>query len=563
MRDQRVGAVDRRERSLRAEVRLGRRALALCLALIPLGMACGDGADAPDPVADEPGGPRVEANGEALAGERLDAASGLAVFRGIPYAAPPVGGLRWRPPAPHAPRRGPQDATRFGPACPQLQGNADWYRTVAAGFGRAPDIIPDLEHVDEDCLTLNVWTRNLEGGAPQPVMVWIHGGGNTDGYSWEPNYRGHNLARRGVVVVSIQYRLGALGFMAHPALSAESERGVSGNYGILDQIAALQWVRENIAAFGGDPQRVTVFGESAGGGDIGTLIASPLARGLFARAIVQSGGYPLNSTQTVREEEAMGVQLMNALGVGADLGAMRALGWREIVAAVPEALPDHYYDAVVDGWLLPTPAAAIFGASRQNAVDLLIGSTANDWRMYLPKPVEERHLREALETHVLPEDLPAARAVLEAAGRADLLAQLDRLAGAAYFHCPSLAMARAMRRVTPRVYVYRFSRVRPEGDALLAYHGAEIPYVFDTADEWLPSDATDRALTQAVMGYWVNFAESGDPNGEGLPEWPVFDPRTEDHQDLGDEVRSARGIDPALCHFLDRARVAKLEAYAR
>jgi para-nitrobenzyl esterase len=558
MSKRRCRAVEHLEKRPSAATQLARGALALCLALAPIGVACGDGAEA--------SAPTLEAGGEILVGERLDAASGLAVFRGIPYAAAPLGALRWRPPIPHAARRGPQDATRFGPACPQLQSNADWYRIVATGFGRSPHVVPDLEHIDEDCLTLNVWSRNLEGDAPQPVMVWIHGGGNTDGYAWEPNYLGHNLARRGVVVVSIQYRLGALGFMAHPALSAESERGVSGNYGILDQIAALQWVRENIAAFGGDPQRVTVFGESAGGGDIGALIVSPLARGLFARAIVQSGGSPLNRRQTVRDEEAMGVRLMEALDVGASpqpLSGMRALGWPEIVAAVQEALPDHYYDAVVDGWLLPEPAAALFRASRHSAVDLLIGSTANDWLMYLPQPVEEQHLRTALETHVLPEDRPAARAVLETTAGSGLAARLDRLAGAAHFHCPSLAMARAMRRVVPRVYVYRFSRVRPGGTTLLAYHGAEIPYVFDTADDWLPGDATDRALTQAMLGYWVNFAEKGDPNGEGLPEWPVFDPQAEDHQDLGDEVRSARGIDPDLCRILDRARAAKLEAYAR
>jgi len=518
------------------------------------------------PACAEPAAPAVEAGGEILIGERLDTATGLAVFRGIPFAAPPVGELRWRPPAPHAPRAGPQDATHFGPACPQMQGSPDWYRMVAAGFGRSPDVVPDLEHIAEDCLTLNVWSRNVGGEALQPVMVWIHGGGNLNGCAWEPNYHGHNLARRGVVVVSIQYRCGALGFMAHPALSAESERGVSGNYGILDQIAALQWVRRNIAAFGGDPQRVTVFGESAGGGDIGTLIVSPLARGLFARAIVQSGGFPLNHTQTVRDEEAMGVRLMESLGVGASpqaLRDMRALDWREIVAAVPKVLADHYYDAVVDDWLLPEPAAAIFRASRHDAVDLLIGSTADEWLMYLPKPVEERHLREALEAHVLPEDRDAARAVLETTARPGLAARLDRLTSAAEFHCTSLAMARAMRRVTPRVYVYRFSRVRPGGAAVLAYHGGEIPYVFDTADDWLPGDATDRALTDAMLGYWVNFAQKGDPNGEGLPEWPVFDAQTEDHQDLGDEIRSAREIDPALCRILDRARAAKLEAYAR
>jgi para-nitrobenzyl esterase len=281
---------------------------------------------------------------------------------------------------------------------------------------------------------------------------------------------------------------------------------------------------------------------------------------------MQSGGYQFNSTQTLRDEEAFGIQLMNALGVGYapdPLRSMRELPWRKIVEAVSEVLPGHYYDAVIDGWLLPAPAAAIFRAAEQPAVDFLIGFNANEWLMYVSEPAEERQLHAALEVHVLQEDWPAVHSALETTAPADLAGRLDRLAGAAYFHCPSLAMAREMRRVTERVYVYRFSRVRPNGAALLAYHGGEIPYVFDTADDWLPGDATDRKLAQAMLGYWVNFARTGDPNGEGLPEWPAFDPQAEDHQDLGDEVRSAQGIDPDLCRILDRARAAKLEAYAR
>jgi para-nitrobenzyl esterase len=513
-----------------------------------------------------PDGPRVEAGGETLVGELLDEATGLSAFRGIPYAAPPVGSRRWRPPARHVPRQGPQDATRFGPACPQLQSNPEWYRNVAGGFGHPPDVVPDLERIGEDCLTLNVWSSAPGGGELRPVMVWIHGGGNADGYAHEPNYLGHNLARRGVVVVSIQYRLGPLGFLAHPALSAESERGVSGNYGILDQIAALRWVGRNIEAFGGDPRRVTAFGESAGAADIGTLIGSPLGRGLFQRAILQSGGYPLNRAQTLQDEEALGVRITAALGIGESaqaLGSLRARPWREILEGVKKARPDHDWNAVIDGWLLPKPAASIFDAAEQNTVELLIGSNANEWFMYLADPVTEADLRTALGDHVLEEDRGEATSLLEKTAPGGLREQLDRLTGSADFHCPSLAIARSMRRLTDRVFVYRFSRVRPGGAKLLAYHGAEIPYVFDTADRWLPGDAVDRALTDVVLAYWVQFAKTGDPNRAGLPDWPAFRPDTEDHQVLGDRVRSARGLDRELCRILDRRRRERSNAAGR
>jgi para-nitrobenzyl esterase len=523
------------------------------IALAVLGTACADPAI--------PAGPTLEAGGEVLIGETLDAASGLAVFRGIPFAAPPIGLLRWRSPTHHTPRLGPRDATRFGPACPQSQSNPDWYRMVAAGFGVAPDVVPDLENISEDCLYLNVWTQNLGGAARQPVMVWIHGGGNRDGYAHEPNYLGHELARHGVVVVSIQYRLGALGFLAHPALSAESARGVSGNYGILDQIAALRWIRANIAAFGGDPDRITLFGESAGAGDIGTLIASPLAAGLFQRAIVQSGGYQLDSVQTLRDEEALGTTLLDALGVGDELGRlerMRALPWQRLVEGAAKAQPAPSFDAIIDGWLLPEPAAAIFAKGAHNHVQLLIGFTADEWYMYVPRDVGAAELDAALEARVLEADRPAARALLDASPRPGTRAQLARLTSAADFQCPSLAMAREMRGAGDAAYLYRFSRVRPGGERVLAYHGAEIPYVFDTADAWLPADATDRRLTDAMLAYWTAFAKTGDPNRTGLPAWPVFDPVGEDHLDLGDEIRSARGIERELCRVLDGTRAAKL-----
>ena len=502
--------------------------------------------------------PVVKAGGEVLVGAHVDANGGMAVFRGIPYAAPPVGELRWRPPEPHVPRAGNQDASRFGSACPQLQGNPDWYRDVAQKFGRSPDEIPELTDIREDCLYLNVWSQNLDSDAPQPVMVWIHGGGNVNGFSHEPNYLGHNLAKRGVVVVSINYRLGALGFMTHPALTAESDRKVSGNYGLLDQIAALEWVRDNIAIFGGDPDRVTVFGESAGAADIGTLIASPLARGLFRRAIIQSGGYPLYDTATASDDAVFGVEFMSALGVGdgpGQLEKMRALPWQEIIAAVPSAAPGRFSGAVVDGWLLPEPAADIFEAQEQNPTEIVIGSNANEWLMYLPQPVEEQQLHAVLKQKIREGHRAEVLAALHKSVNGDVAAKLDLLTGATDFHCPSLAIADAQSQLTDRVFVYRFSRVRPEGEKLLAYHGAEIPYVFDTADDWLPADRVDRALTDTMLAYWTQFAKTGDPNGAGLPNWPAFDPRRDVHQDLGDEVRTATGLQREFCEALYRGHL--------
>jgi len=507
---------------------------------------------------------RIEAAGESLQGEVLDPETGLVVFRGVPFAAAPVGGNRWRPPSPHTPRQGVQDATAFGPACPQQQGNPEFYRFVAERFGAAPERVPLMENISEDCLYLNVWVKNPGAGAKRPVMVWIYGGGNKNGYAQEPEYLGGNFARRDVVYVSINYRVGALGFLAHQGLSAESERGVSGNYGILDQVAALHWVQDNIAAFGGDPENVTVFGESAGAGDIATLIVSPLARGLFKRAISQSGGYPVDIFYTLEQAQKNGARVAEHLGMedpqdpAGTVKAMRALDWRTVVDGAAESGEGDYSEVAIDGWVLTDALAASYLEGAVHDVDLMIGANRNENYPWVKEDPTADDLSESLASFGKPysAELAALLADQEDIG---VRLQIDRLESGRDFLCPSLFIADAMARHDHRVYFYYFTRVRPGGNRLLAYHGAEISYAHGTAYEWMPADQTDHDLTEMMGQYWVNFAVNGSPNGKGLPEWPAFTASGGEYQELGDAVAPGAGLEPKLCGILSRKRLARLK----
>src|SRR5690349_4926996 len=317
-------------------------------------------ADLPPPA---PSAPRATVDGGGLAG-RVDPATRVLVFEGIPYAAPPVGDLRWRPPRPAASWQGVRPASRLGHNCMQHQ-----------PYG---DITPDVAGKSEDCLYLNVWTQSTEGR--RPVMVWIHGGGFFAGFGGEERHNGGPLARKGAVVVTLNYRLGAFGFMAHPALAAASPDHSSGNYGLLDQIAALQWVQRNIAHFGGDPSRVMIFGESAGAMSVGTLIGSPLAKGLFQRAILESGtGTTLMQRRT--DAEALGVKFATALGVtGTDAAAaaqLRALPADSVLAAAVRIQPNRgspVFFPSIDGRVLPQPVDSAITLGKANVVPVIVGS---------------------------------------------------------------------------------------------------------------------------------------------------------------------------------------------
>jgi para-nitrobenzyl esterase len=433
----------------------------------------------------------------------------LTVYRGIPFAAPPVGDLRWRPPQPAAKWAGVRDASHFAP---------DPYQ----GDGKG--------NVSEDCLYLNIWTPAKSPGEKLPVLVWIYGGGFSFGSTSTPVHNGEHLARKGVVLVSINYRVGTLGFLAHPELSAESPDHTSGNYGLLDQIAGLQWVQRNIAAFGGDPARVTIFGESAGGISVSMLCASPLARGLFRGAISQSGGsfgpprpttYPGENMRRLPDAERLGVAYATKAGA-ASLAALRQLP--------PEKLPGGWGTGtawpIIDGRVIPDDQHKLYEAGRYNDVALLIGYNSDEGLSFSREKTPAEY-RAGVEQRYGPfaEQLLAAYPV-----GTDSVPKTarDLMRDAAFgWHTWSWAVLQTKTGRSP-VYVYYFDQHpdRPPGSPEADHgmpHGVDVPYVFQTLD---PKDARltpgDFAISETVATYWTNFAKHADPNGPGVPFWPRF-----------------------------------------
>ena len=471
----------------------------------------------------------------------LSADGAIAHFLGVPYAAPPVGELRWRSPKPPVTPTGPVDATRFAPACYQGMHIVDWYRGVVRGFGGDPATVIAPEF-SEDCLYLNAWTPSLGDSQLRPVMVYVHGGSNKGGWAYEPNYVGEMLARKGVVVVSVAYRLGALGFFSHPDL-AES------NFALQDLAAALHWVRDNVAALGGDPDNITLFGESAGANNIAHLLVSPLTQGQFQRVILQSGGWIMDARGTRADHLALGQRLEEALAPSGGVEALREVPAAKLLAAAETVYQDHFFDPVVDGQSLLEPAARTFGSGEFASVDMLIGSNANEWLMYL----EEGATVEAW----LEENLPAVqhRAALSLLQDVETeMGRLDRLQSAQGYVCPSMRLAELIRQRGGRSWLYLFSKVRDGklAGSMGAYHGAELPYVFDTHDSWLPTSTDDRLLTLRMMDAWVNFAGTGDPGTAEL-DWPAFTAEQMDSVVLDTAITSGQHRDAELCRLLDSA----------
>lgn len=450
------------------------------------------------------GGPVVRVTGGEIRGRLVD---GGAAFKKIPYARPPLGELRWRAPQPVAPWSGIREAAAFSVACTQL--SEGWNRRLVEDSG-------------EDCLYLNVATPEWPPKGKHPVFVWIHGGSNTAGSGEAAGFDQRTLVRRGLVLVTINYRLGALGFLVHPEL------GSSGNFGLMDQIAALQWVRKNIAKFGGDPSNVTAAGESAGAFDISLLMTSPLAKGLFQRAIVESGAASgFNWPMTAAHAEANGRKL-------GTIRYLRTLGPREILQAAKDSSNNDRtgLQTSVDGYVLPRPPAVVFAEGLQARVPMITGSNAQETGGDMPA----ERLREAIQKAYG----NLADRALKLYGSPDLLYGVPgrQWTTDLEFRCPSAAQALAHAAAGNVTYEYEFERPLPGQTA--TFHSSELNFVFGTWGENVKLAPEDRKLSEQVQAYWANFARSGDPNGEGLPAWPKFTVKSQDYMAFTDNGAVAK-----------------------
>lgn len=508
-------------------------------------------------------GPSVQVTGGELRGY-LGAPG--AVFKGIPYAEPPVGALRWREPQPVKPWKSVHDATRYSAACMQNPiGTGVFIGPLASRYGVSYAV--PAWRLSEDCLYLNIWTPEWPAKQSHAVMFWIHGGSNRIGSGNEPAYDGAELARHGVLVVTINYRLGPLGFFAHPALTRESPHHASGNYGLLDQLAALGWVRDNIARFGGDPARVTVFGESAGAVNTGMLLCSPLARGLFARVIMESGpvlgiGYAHSLTEGERFGERVASLALRGQTGGASLERLRSVPAQDIRRAAAQAArqePDPGF--VLDGWVLPRTPQAVFAAGNEQPVGILIGNNGREASAFRGGAAAERLAADEGPKKTLRicygHMAPVAMAAYVIDTHTGRTAAADEWLNDALMTCPSAAMAALHEATGQRTYVYQFLRSVPgKGQSDLgSFHSLELPYVFGALHRpgwnWLPFQKLDDGLAATVESYWTNFAQTGDPNGPGLPRWRPFMSNSGDYLEFANDGRAMprQGVRPTFCNL--------------
>jgi len=452
---------------------------------------------------------RVKVDGGLLQGTSED---GLTVYRGIPFAAPPVGELRWRAPQPAAKWEGVKQADKFGARCYQ-------------GGRGAPGI-----DTSEDCLYLNVWSPAKSASGRIPVLVWIYGGGFSAGATSEPTYSGEKLAKRGVVLVSIAYRVGQMGFFVHPGLSAENQHHVSGNYGLLDMISGLQWVQRNIAAFGGDPHHVTIFGESAGGIAVSMLCASPLAKGLFQGAISQSGGsfgpprpgatQPGENMKRLADAESSGAAYAKSAGAEsiADLRKITAdklpAGGRGGGMSWP----------IIDGYVIPDDQYKLYAAGKFNDTPILVGYNSDEGQTFSRVSTPEAYIASVKERYG-----PFADKLIKAypPGEGKVSKTARDLARDATFGWHTWIWARLQsQKGKGKAYLYCFDQ-HPDYPAdspragFGSPHGQDVAYVFQHLNP-LQAVPSDQAISDAMAAYWTNFAKYGDPNGQGVPRWPVF-----------------------------------------
>ena len=465
----------------------------------------------------------------SLRGETLD---GINIFRGIPFAAAPTGDLRWRNPQSHPGWEGVRDATKFGKICPQNDG------LVALTGGSLPE-------TSEDCLFLNIWSPNGIQAKPLPVMFWIHGGGLSLGWSNQELYRGHEFAKRNVVLVTVNYRLGPLGFLAHPELAKESSHGASGNYGFHDQLAALQWVQNNISLFGGDPSNVTIFGESAGGTSVFALVASPLSQGLFHRAIAQSPW--ISDTNIAQQNEpnafvksshAQGLEWASNIKPNAIKGidGLRKLSADKIISSESNFQPGIN----IEGWFMSEDPETLFAEGQQLDIPMIIGTNRDEGTLFMG----QNNYREkgALETMVRATYGDKTGKVVELylkSGSPNVREAVNQFMTDSMFLNGARNMLYGTEKISSKYYQYFFSRSNQLIPMLGANHALELGYVFNTTAlaPKSPAGPTDRAIADSMIRHWVQFAKNGNPNSDELLTWPAYDTSSQQYKEFGDEIR--------------------------
>ena len=495
--------------------------------------------------------PVVTLKSGSLQGDKLGPSG--AVFKGIPFAAPPVGPLRWREPMPVASWKGSRAARQYGSAC--AQPNMGWNASL-------------VPTASEDCLYLNVWSPRLDSAAHLPVMVWIHGGAFTGGSGTDPMFDGERLSARGVVLVTFNYRLGVLGFFSHPQLGTEVG-GVTGNFGLLDQIAALRWVHENIERFGGDPSAVTIFGQSAGGGSVVALLTSPVAKGRFRNAIVESGAMlsPQSAT-TLSAAQATGERFADK----ATLDQLRALStkdllerWGAFVAGVPQGGPQAravQAGPIVDGHALTEDPAAVFATGREQRVPLIIGNNAREGF----GRTSDAELPQIIQGFFGPDAAAVLPDYTASAGTQNftLGTPANQWLTDTTFRCGAVITAARHSATGASVYSYQFEQSLPGHPGEGAQHSFELPYVFGNllAEGVLggPFASSDRDLADVMGGFWTNFAKTGNPNGAGLPLWPAFDPASRAYMRFATAYAGDASVDHGLRQHACRAYERKVMA---
>ncbi len=480
---------------------------------------------------------KVKVDGGYISGT-TNTAHDIYIFKGIPFAAPPVGPLRWKAPQPVVAWSGVKACDKFGPSPMQA-------RPVPFNMWSEEFLIPK-EPISEDCLYLNVWTGASSAKEKRPVMVWIYGGGFVSGGSAVPIYDGEAMAKKGIVFVSINYRVGIFGFFAHPGLTKESGNNASGNYGLMDQIAALKWVQKNIAAFGGDPSNVTIAGQSAGSMSVNCLVASPVAKNLFQKAIGESGASFTNGNASLQKSEEDGKKLMQSLNVSGinDLRSMAAEDLMKKTAG--------FRGPIIDGYILPDAIVNIFTQGKENNVSLLTGWNEDEGFLFGPVKTANDFQQEAKQKYG--DDAQTFLKFYPANSDSEAAASQLKLSRDMIFGAQNYTWANIQSGQGSAVYVYRFTRKPPATGEYVkygAFHTGEVPYAYDNLKfvnrPWQP---VDHELASIMSSYWANFAKTGNPNGAGLPVWDAYNTASKKIMVLSEKPASAPMHDYEMLDFL-------------